>query len=134
MKPIPSPHKRSHLIRNGATLDKGRMMAMEAQEWMEESEEAFYSILTYLRALKERGVRGRVRDRVALFCIDNGIKLGSGSRSFANSKWAAMERYIALADPSLVGTVIEMNDSYIDCYGLLPVSWMENVRAENAPY
>lgn len=127
MTPVASPHTRTRLIKNGATIAKGRQMALEAQAWMEDGEDAFRAVHGFLVGLRDSEKRGRVRDRVALFCIDHGLNVGGGSRAFANAKWAAMERYLALYDPSLVGTVIEMQDSYIDCYGLLPVSWLPEI-------
>ena len=113
MRPIPSPHKRTRLIKNGATIAKGRQMALEAQAWMEDARDEFMAVHGFLAGLRDAGRKGRVRDRAAIFCLDNGISFAGGKR--------------ALYDPSLVGTVIEMGDSYIDCYGLLPVSWLPGI-------
>lgn len=127
MRPIPSPHKRTRLIKNGATIAKGRQMALEAQAWMEGARDEFMAVHGFLAGLRDAGRKGRVRDRAAIFCLDNGISFAGGKRGLTNANWAAMERYLALYDPSLVGTVIEMGDSYIDCYGLLPVSWLPEI-------
>lgn len=125
MRPVPSPHRRTGLVKTGSTIDKGRRMALEAQAWMEGSEDAFRAVHGFLKRLQADGRRGRIRDRVATFCADNGIKVGE--HGFRNGFWAALVRYLALYDPTLMDGVLEMNDSYIDCYGLLPVSWMPEI-------
>lgn len=110
---------------SGANIADGRKMAVDAHAWMESHEADFMALLGFVRGLRARGVKGRVRDHAALFCIDHRIKVGTGSKAFANALWAGIERYMVLLDPSLEGYPIRMTDSVIDCYGLIPVSWME---------
>ena len=78
-----------------------------------------------LVAVQGRGC-GRVRDRVAAFCVDRGIDVG-GDYAFDNTLWAGISRYAALLDPSLAGDPLRFRDSDIDCYGLLPVSYLEGL-------
>lgn len=58
MRPIPSPHKRTRLIKNGATIAKGRQMALEAQAWMEDARDEFMAVHGSWRGLGTRGGRG----------------------------------------------------------------------------
>lgn len=125
MTPWKSPHERTRLVKTAETMGRGRKDAERCLEWMERNEAQFRELLAFVRGMRDRGERGRVRDRAALYCISHGIETGGPGRFFANGMWAGISRYLVLADPSLGGDPIEMADSNIDCYGLLPVSWME---------
>lgn len=127
MRAIPSPHGRTSLVKTSVTIGKGRAMARETWRWMEANEGSFMAVLRYVQGLKARGVKGRLRDRVAIFCADNGIEVGENGRLFTNGTFAGIVRYMVLLDPSLDGGPVVMNDSYIDCYGLLPVSWLPEI-------
>lgn len=123
MRPVKSPHVRTWKNMSVDRFESGRKMAEAAQTWMESNEATFRAVVGFLKGLQRDGRRGRVRDRVAIFCIDNGLRIGGGSQAFTNATWAGIERYIALAEPGLQ-EMLSMTDSDIDCYGLLPVSWM----------
>lgn len=110
---------------DGTRLAQGRKLAYDTHKWMESHETAFRAILAYLRSLQERGVKGRMHDRVAIFCIDNNINTDSGAYKFSNEIWTGLERYLVLADPSLKGNPINARESAIDAYGLLPVSYLD---------
>lgn len=112
--------------RDDGSLANGRKLSAQAKQWMDAHHDEFMLIYTYVKSLQERGQRGRIRDRVALFCCENGITVGSGkSHMFANAVWAGVARYMAHMDPSLVGNPLEFSYSDIDCSGLYPVEWME---------
>lgn len=125
MRPtIRSPHERAYTV-TGERLASGRRMAERTRAWMESNETAFFEIAGYVKAMQGRGC-GRVRDRVAAFCVDRGIDVG-GDYAFDNTLWAGISRYAALFDPSLAGDPLRFRDSDIDCYGLLPVSYLEGL-------
>lgn len=123
MNTIPSPFERTFPI-NGEKLDQGRRLALDTHKWMEHHKDAFLVIYTYVKVLQINGVKGRIRDRVARFCIDHGIKVGDDSYRFANAYWAGISRYLVLYDKSLKYDPIEAGNSAIDCWGLYPVSWL----------
>lgn len=127
MRPVKSPHVRTKMVRTGARIDAGRAMALEVRAWMESHEDDFRAMHGFVRNLRENGVRGRVRDHVALFCADMRIQVGDGPTAFKNGLWAGIERYMVLIDPPLGEYPIRMMDSVIDCYGLLPVSWLPEI-------
>ena len=125
MRIIKSPHEPTSLQRTEATIEAGMKMALEVRSWMERNKEAFFAILGYLESLHAREVSGRVRDRVAVFCMQHGIMVDDDPYRFANAKFAGISRYMALMDPTLIGAPLRFNDSVIDCYGLLPVSYLD---------
>lgn len=123
MRPtVESPHARAYTV-SGERLDSGRRIAERTAAWMEGNEDAFFAIAGYVKSMQGRGC-GRVRDRVAAFCVDRGIDVGGGY-AFDNTLWAGISRYAALFDPSLVGDPLRFRDSDVDCYGLMPVSYLE---------
>ena len=124
MKVIESPHGLHTLERNEATIEAGRKMSRDAKSWMERNRDAFFEILGYVRELQGRGVKGRIRDRVCVFCMVNAIDVDDAPQKFKNGMFAPLSRYMGLVDPSLIDNPLKFNDSVIDCYGLLPVSYL----------
>ena len=84
----------------------------------------------FVALLQQGGCRGRVRDRVAAFCVDRGVEVGDSPYAFNNSWWAGISRYLVLHDPSLLGDPIKFRNSEIDAYGLLPVSYLPETQQE----
>ncbi len=121
-RPVRSPHERTVMTLSGDRIAAGRRMAAEAAGWMERNRPAYEAMRRCVKRMQETGRRGRVRDRVAAFCANAGVD--DGARSLTNGRWAAVSRYMALEDPTLVGDPLEFKDSAIDCFGLLPVSWL----------
>lgn len=124
MVAIRSPHERKMKTITGERLVNGRAMARMTNTWMENHKDAFFEIYSFVKSLQAQEKVGRVRDRVAVFCMAKGIHLGYDPYKFGNAYWAGIARYLALYDPSLVGAPLKFNDSDIDCYGLLPVSYL----------
>lgn len=129
-KPIKSPHKRSFTI-TGERLLNGRRIAYQSWCWVERNKDAFFTIYDYLKSIGETGCKGRVRDRVAVYCVEHGIQVGDSEFTFGNSYWAGISRYMVLYDKSLLNNPIEFRDSDIDCYGLLPVSYLPNLGKDD---
>lgn len=129
-KPIKSPHKRSFTI-TGERLVNGRRIAYQSWCWVEKNKDAFFTIYNYLKSLGDSGLKGRVRDRVAVYCVEHGIKVGDSEFTFSNSYWAGISRYMVLYDKSLLNNPIEFRDSDIDCYGLFPVSYLPNIGKDD---
>ncbi|MEG0990526.1 MAG: hypothetical protein RSN88_06665 [Gordonibacter sp.] len=129
MKPIPSPNPRKFPI-DGAKILKGREMAYMSHRWMERSEQAFFAIYHFVKQMQRDETGGRVRDRVAVFCIEHQIVVGMDEFTFGNAYWAGISRYLVLYDESLRDAPIRFNDSYIDYYGLLPVSYLPGIGRE----
>lgn len=127
---IKSPHRRSFTI-TGERLVNGRRIAYQTWCWVEKNKDAFFTIYDYLKSLGESGCKGRVRDRVAVYCVEHGIQVGDSEFTFSNSYWAGISRYMVLYDKSLLNHPIEFNDSDIDCYGLLPVSYLPNLGKDD---
>lgn len=127
MTPIKSPHERIALVKTGESIMAGRKMALDAKTWMERNKDAFFAIYGFVKSLQSQEKVGRVRDRVAVFCMERGIKVVDEPYKFANAKWAGIARYMALYDPSLIDAPLKFNDSDIDCYGLMPVSYLPNL-------
>lgn len=125
MKPIKSPHKRTHITISGERIENGKRMAEMTRTWMERHESEFRALMGFVKSLQSLDRVGRVRDRVAVWCMANGVTFGGGPTKFGNDYWAGAARYMVLLDPSLDGAPLNLADSDIDCYGLLPVSWME---------
>ena len=128
MRAIDTPHVRTTLVKTAATIESGKKMARDVRDWMERNEDAFWAILGYVKDMQRKGVTGRVRDRVAVYCITNAIEVDDDPYKFANAKFAGIARYMALIDPTLVNDPLRFNDSVIDCYGLLPVSYLPELE------
>lgn len=111
-------------------LAAGHRMARMCQRWMEANEDAFREIHRFVGFLQQSGCKGRVRDRVAAFCVDRGVEVGDSPYAFNNSWWAGISRYLVLHDPSLLGDPIRFRNSEIDAYGLLPVSYLPETQKE----
>jgi hypothetical protein len=125
--PIKSPHARLSLVKTGDSIAAGRKMALEAKSWMERNKDAFFEIYGFVKSLQSQEKVGRVRDRVAVFCMERGINVLDEPYKFANAKWAGIARYLALYDPSLMDAPLKFADSDIDCYGLMPVSYLPDL-------
>ena len=123
-KKIDSPHAWGRVSVSDADLRDGKAIAENSARWMETHEDAFYAMLGYVKRLQASGVRGRLRDRVAVWYMAHEADFESRGYRFANADWAGICRYMALADPSLVDDPIKFADSKIDCYGLLTVSYL----------
>lgn len=129
MKPIPSPNARKLPI-DGEKMRKGREMAYRVHKWMERSEPAFFAIYGFVKRMQSDETGGRVRDRVAVYCIEQQLVVGMDEYAFANGFWAGISRYLVLYDESLRDAPIKFNDSHIDYYGLLPVSYLPDLGRE----
>ena len=125
MNTIPSPFTRTYPI-NGEKLDQGRRLAKYTHRWMEGHKESFQAIYAYVKHLQRKGIKGRLRDRVAMYCTSNDISVEGGDYRFDNSLWAGISRYLVLYDKSLKYDPVEPRSSAIDCWGLYPVSWLED--------
>ena len=122
---IQSPHERTRKVITGERIANGRELALKTHTWMENHEDAFFDIYRYVKGLQGIGKAGRLRDRVAVFCMAHGIRVGNDPYSFGNAYWAGISRYMALYDRTLIGAPIQFADSDIDCYGLIPVSYLK---------
>lgn len=125
MRPVPSPHRRSFVL-SGARLRKGRALAVSAKRWMEGNEPVFRALYGYMKQLQGEGARDNLRSRALLWLEDTGQST-PGGRKLWNGDWAGVERYMVLLDPTLDGDPVSMRDSWIDCFGLLPVSWLPDL-------
>lgn len=123
---IRSPHERGYTL-SAAHLEGGRKMAERTRRWMEGNREAFWKIYRFVKDMQRDGGKGRVRDRVAAFCVDQSIEVGESPYTFNNTWWAGISRYLVLYDPTLLHDPIRFRDSDIDCYGLLPVSYLAGI-------
>lgn len=113
------------------TLAKGFRLACKAQRWMESNRLSFDLIYHYVKHMQSSSNSGRVRDRVAVFCVEQGIRIGDTDEyTFDNSVWAGIARYLVLKDKTLLDAPIRLKESFIDHYGLLPVSWMPGLEEE----
>ena len=56
------------------------------------------------------------------------IEVGDEPYTFNNTWWAGISRYLVLHDPTLLEDPIRFRDSDIDCYGLLPVSYLPEIE------
>lgn len=113
---------------SAADIESGRKMAESTRRWMEGNEAAFRKIYRFVKGMQIQGGKGRVRDRVAAFCVDQSIDVGDAPYTFNNSWWAGISRYLVLHDPSLQDDPIRFRESDIDCYGLLPVSYLPELQ------
>lgn len=126
MTRIPSPHRDSMAVRTGERVSNGVRIANEAAEWMEGHEREFRAILWKVREIRRGGPTGRLRDRVAAWCCDNGVRVSAKEGVFVdNSLWAAICRYLVLLDPSLDGDPVLMRHSDVDFVGLGEVPWYD---------
>lgn len=128
-RPIPSPFPRTKVI-TGPRLEKGMDIARRTHAWMEANEEAFWAIYEQVKRMQAGGVKGRIRDRVAARCVDLNVRVGA-DYAFNNDYWAGISRYLVLYDPSLKDDPVRGRESAVDCYGLLPVSWLPATGGEN---
>lgn len=120
MRTIASPFTRT-VPMSGERLAKGRQIATDTHRWMESHEDAFWAIYGYVKTVKG----GRVRDRVASWCVDHGIEVDGDPYTFNNTFWAGISRYLILYDPSLRDNPIKLRESAVDCFGLWPVSYLK---------
>lgn len=125
MRPIlASPnHDRNPIT--GENLIKGRNIARKVKVWMEGNPRAFKAIYQYVKTLQAQNAKGRVRDRVSVFCTEHKIKVGDDDYTFSNTYWAGISRYLVLYDPSLKDAPIRFRRSDIDCFGLYPISYLD---------
>ena len=125
MKAIASPYRAQRTKpMTRERLVKGREIATRTHTWMEKHEADFWLMVDYVRSVKG----GRVRDRVAAFCVDNGIEIDDGEdHTFNNTFWAGISRYMVLYDPALRDNPIRFRESAIDCFGLWPVSYLPTI-------
>lgn len=119
---VPSPNRGDLSGRGG--YEAGRKMAELTHRWMEANELAFREIYGFVKRMQAEGGKGRVRDRVAAFCVDHSIEVGDSPYAFNNTWWAGISRYLVLHDPSLYEDPIRFRASDIDLYGLLTVSYL----------
>lgn len=124
---IRSPYTPARAM-DAAHIESGRKMAESTRRWMEGNEPAFRKIYRFVKDMQRYGGKGRVRDRVAAFCVDQSIEVGDAPYTFNNTWWAGISRYLVLHDPSLLNDPIRFRDSDIDCYGLLPVSYLPELQ------
>lgn len=124
VKTISSPNQDRYPI-TGERLANGRAMAVRVRNWMERNKTAFKAIYTFCKTLQLKNTGGRIRDRVAVFCVEQQIKVGDDSYTFSNTFWAGISRYLVLCDPSLQDAPIKFNRSDIDCFGLYPISYLK---------
>lgn len=103
---------------------EGTALAADAARWVSANRATFESIYCFLKGMQEAGRKGRVRDRVAIHCIDNALKVGEGF-TLTNGLWAGIARYLVRYDPSLEGNPIVLAKSAIDDVELPKVRWME---------
>ena len=123
-KTLRSPIPREKKTISGETLRSGRQMAVKTHLWMERNENAFFAIYNYVKEKQRKGCKGRLRDRVASYCVDNQIVVG-GDYAFDNTLWAGISRYLVLHDRSLLNDPVKARESNIDCFGLYPVSYLD---------
>ena len=122
---LPSPYKI-----NAASSEKlatGRVLAAKAYQWCKTHPSEFQHIYAYVKYLQDVGTKGHLRDRVAIHCLNNGIKIGKPA--FGHDYWAGISRYLVLKDPSLMGNPVTLHESAIDHVGLYP--WGEFKEAED---
>ena len=125
MRPLKSPHSRTHLTVSGERLRNGRKIAERTRAWMEGHESEVMTIYKYVKGLQFNNEKGRTRDKVAAYCVDNKIAVGGDPYAFDNTLWAGISRYLVMYDKSLDGAPLTFRDSDIDCYGILPVSYLD---------
>ena len=131
MKPIKSPHKRTRLTITGERITNGRRLAIRTASWMEGNREAFFAIYGYVKSMQSEESFGRVRDRVASWVAGNLTKFDNEDFRFGNDYWAGISRYLVLYDDSLRDAPIIFCDSDIDCWGLVPVSYLPNLGKDD---
>lgn len=127
---VPSPFCGD--LRGRGGYEAGRKMAELTHRWMEANEPAFREIYGFVKRMQAEGGKGRVRDRVAAFCVDRNIEVGDSPYAFNNTWWSGISRYLVLHDPSLLENPIRFRESDIDRYGLLTVSYLPETAEEGA--
>lgn len=126
IKTIPSPNDRTGTMR-GYKLKNGRSLANYARDWMERNKEAFFMIYDYVKHLQFTGCKGRLRDRVAVYCVEHNLSVGDDGYTFGNSYWAGIARYLVLYDGTLLDDPVKLNESDIDYFGLWPITYLEDI-------
>lgn len=121
---LESPHEYGKKVVTSGQVDNGKALAEMTARWMAAHEHEFREMLGYVKSLQALGKKGRLRDRVAVWCMQHGITVEEDGYKFANAYWAGISRYMALVDPTLVGAPIRFADSDIDCYGLPSVGYL----------
>lgn len=101
-KPYPSPHGRTYLTFTNANWVQGIRQAKEAAAWMEQNRYQFLHIQVSAKLARNDGKPYRV----------------------PSPHSGAVARYLLLIEPSLKDT-LSIHDEPIDCFGLLPVSWLD---------
>lgn len=104
----------------------GRVLAEQAARWIETHPQQFNSLYRIVKRMQSEGVQGRVRDRAVVEAMALGITFEQGGYTFANGLWAGLTRYMAYADPSLIGNPLQFSRSDIDTYGLPQVTFTLN--------
>lgn len=127
---IPSPNRDPKKPRSSADVERGRRLALEAWRWMERNEAIYLQMIAFVRDLKRRGVKGRVRDQIAIHFTKLAAGKGTPMFTLRNGIWAGVSRYMVMEDPTLDGDPIHLARSAIDDHGLFPVSWMGNRTGE----
>ena len=123
MKPWTSPNYEGRAPWTAEACLEGQRMAEAAARWIEKHQREFNEIYRIVKRMQAKGVVGRVRDEVASEARKRGIEVREGDYKFANGLWAGLARYMAYADPSLIGNPIVFQRSAIDNYGLVPVTF-----------
>lgn len=130
MRPIKSPfYSECSLTTSGDKLTLGRQLAYSTHQWMETHESAFRSIYKFVKDQQKDGLKSRLHDRVAIYCVDQNIRTDTKDYKFSNDIWTGIERYLVLVDPTLKHNPIQAKASAIDLYGLLPVSYLNLEQA-----
>ena len=120
MKPWTSPNYNGRSPWTAESCLNGRKYAEAAAAWIEKHPKEFNELFRIVK--KQQGI-GRVpylRDRVKIAAHEMGITVKEGEYTFANGLWAPLVRYMAYADPSLVGNPVVFERSDVDNYGLTP--------------
>ena len=119
------------MTKTGERINNGRRLIERTARWMEGNKAAFFAIYRYVKTMQSEENSGRVRDRVAAWCVDNLFKVGDDDFRFSNDFWAGISRYLVMYDESLLDAPITFRDSDIDCYGMHPVSYLPTTHRKD---
>lgn len=122
-KPWTSPNYDQRSPWTSDSYLNGRKLSEAAARWIDKHPDEFNSLYRMVKKQQGMGRMAYLRDRVKVQAYDLGITVKEGEYSFANGLWAPLIRYMAYADPSLVGNPIVFERSDVDNYGLVPVSF-----------